>query len=278
MNEQLKPYVGVSGFVSKEQQVQSLEYADPLDRVEYRLAMGVKAVHKTQWLDIENKYGEDWYPVGEGIADVLLPAVGDELQVAQVFLEPEMLQAEDGDIYARMFMQKIISRTQPWLNGVQFDMLPWQDNDYRSLLDVVREASPDSRIILQAHGPAMNQLGPAGAAMELKKYQDHVDYVLFDASHGAGRGMDTTVLGEFIEAAKDQGIVNVGVAGGLDQYAVDNNLYGFLKKHPGISFDAEGRLHDNWRSDSNALNPRHVRNYLEAAVRVLRPIQLNKDR
>ena len=96
--ERPQPYVGISGVVesgSDEPHMQDwlmdqfvwqeLERED--DPRSHQLALGVKAVHKTQYLDIENKYGREWYPVGEA---EFVKALDDDgmkaLRVAQIYL------------------------------------------------------------------------------------------------------------------------------------------------------------------------------------------------
>ncbi len=52
MTERPKPYVGISGVVNPVQQIELRGFAGDLQRSGRQLALGVKAVHKTQWLDI----------------------------------------------------------------------------------------------------------------------------------------------------------------------------------------------------------------------------------
>src|SRR5688572_19179571 len=99
-------YVGVSGVVNQEQQSNLTEYAEGVfENTDTILMLGVKAVHKTQWLDTTNKYGEQWYPVGENdFANALSRSFRSD-NVAQVFLEPEALAADPQ--YATNFLRKI---------------------------------------------------------------------------------------------------------------------------------------------------------------------------
>lgn len=87
----------MSGVADTEQQAQLEAYADDLGLYDAgrKLALGVKATHKTQYMDTENKYGADWYPVGEaGISDALMPSEG-SLRVAQVYLDVNYVGDED---------------------------------------------------------------------------------------------------------------------------------------------------------------------------------------
>lgn len=64
MLERMQPYVGVSGVVSPRQQseLEQMFVDSGLRSTGRRLQLGVKAVHKTQYLDTINKFGEAWYP------------------------------------------------------------------------------------------------------------------------------------------------------------------------------------------------------------------------
>ena len=59
------PYVGVSGVISPRQQMLLEDLAAEAGLAAHRsLLLGVKAAHTTQYLDVENEFGEHWYPVG----------------------------------------------------------------------------------------------------------------------------------------------------------------------------------------------------------------------
>lgn len=158
MSEQFKqPYVGVSGVTSPEIQTSLEDIYDEVGLVAKNriLALGVKAVHKTQFLDIENKYGAEWYPVGESSFKNALRHDNQNQQtiaVAQTYLDPDYVDSAD---YRKAFVERICRRGTPWLQAVQFDMLPWHDNkDMLYFLEELK-ASYDLDIFLQAHKPAM---------------------------------------------------------------------------------------------------------------------------
>ena len=157
MTERPQPYVGVSGVTNTRQQNELYDQFHKTGLDEYRmLALGVKATHKTQFLDQENRYGSDWYPVGEAFADALAPSKG-AFHVVQTFLDPEYVGNAD---YRNEFVQRIRRRGAAWLDAIQFDMLPWhQDAGLLPFLERLKNET-GLGILLQAHSESMNQLGP----------------------------------------------------------------------------------------------------------------------
>lgn len=261
-------YVGVSGVVSPDQAEELYESTEALRR-HRRLALGVKVVHKTQWSDVENKYGTDWYPVGEAVAGVLPRETGPgAFHVAQMFLDIQEAANQRIGEYERRFVRRAMGRTANWLDAVQFDLLPWDIMDYRRLFGEMKNRQPELEILLQCQGPIMTAYGPRGALQELDIYRGYVDHVLFDASHGTGAEMDPEALRPFIEEASARDWLAVGVAGGLNAERVKRHLPALLEVNNQLSFDAEGQLHKN--SDGNkGLNMKVTRNYLDEAERVV---------
>jgi hypothetical protein len=274
MTERPPSYVGISGVVNPEQQSQIEQMADDagLHNVHRILALGVKAVHKTQFLDIPNKYGPQWYPVGpeqfqQALAD--RHGLGDSIAVAQTFFDPKFV---DNPGYRDLFSDRIMMRGQPWIDAIQFDMLPWHTNPAMiDFLGVLR-SKHDTKILLQCHGSAMEALGPEGAVRQLGRYASVIDYVLFDASHGTGKRLDTKNLIRFLnEAYASRPLENVGitVAGGLNGTVVREALPEIVQAFPDISWDAEGQLHPKTSSGTMPLDMNKVQDYLQASSEVL---------
>lgn len=269
MSERPKPYVGVSGVVSPEQQRKIQEAAEPLYLVGRQLALGVKAVRKTQWLDTENTYGPSWYPVGDTIVNTLGTEWSQELRVAQIYLDHvAAIRAKEQD-YERAFVDKLMGRAGRMLNALQFDMLPWDTRAYTDLFLHIKQTYPDTAIILQAHKQQMQQHGPQELARRLKWYPGQVDYVLFDASHGTGQRMDTGALLPFVTEAYRCTSLGIGVAGGLNAEVVTEDMPRLLEIYPDLSFDAEGQLHKNQNPEDRALNMDSTVSYLAAAAEVV---------
>lgn len=274
MTERIKPYVGVSGVVSPEMQ-QYIEHEHIKSGLAFRdrlLVLGVKAVHKTQFLDVENKYGTDWYPVG---ADTFRGALRHEFPspvakgVAQVYLDVDHVADAD---YRETFVRRIVERGQPWLQGLQFDRLPWHDNnDTLSFLEDVKE-STGLEVFLQAHGPAMAELGPRGIAPRLGSAAAALDYLLFDASHGTGTRLDVEALRPFIDEAYqdfDTEHLGIAIAGGLNADVVREELPALVEQYPDLSWDAESQLHPENEAGRRPLDPETVAAYLRASADIL---------
>lgn len=277
--ERPQPYIGISGVSESEPQEISTQYW-LMDQFTWagldsntnsharQLLLGVKAVHKTQYLDIENKYGREWYPVGEEeFARALGPA--GNIQAAQLYFDPNRV----GDAtYRSEFITRVCRRGQAWLNALQFDMLPWQGDE--AMLPFLEQVKHDTEhtLILQAHGELMQKLGSDGVAQKLGQYAHVLDYVLFDASHGKGVRMDTESLLPFLDAAYESDAlagVGFGAAGGLDAGVVREELPVLLAQYPDISWDAEGRLHSMQPGGMPGLNWTAAKEYIQASSDVL---------
>jgi hypothetical protein len=284
MTERVKqePYVGVSGVVGPEQHRALAHLAETTDLIHHRqLLIGIKAVHKTQWLDIDNKYGRQWYPVGDELTRVLDPAP-DTFNVAQMYLDPKTTIADPD--YDRAFTEKVIIRAGAQLDGVQYDMLPYHEapSAFTDLVKTVKQHG--KQLIIQCHGPAMS-VGADTAIEDLKRLSPEIDFVLFDASHGTGTQMNPDTLKHFLEVAyadadfSDYG-TQVGIAGGLHGNNLRSMLSGILREFPDISWDAEGKLHHSIQDGGNGrLTKDKVQPYLSASVRLLdhhsRPIDFD---
>ena len=264
-------YVGISGVVSAEQQTEIEQYAETIELNTRRLMLGVKAVHKTQFLDIENKYGPAWYPVGEAAFTSALRSRGSRdgsLAIAQTYLDPDLVENPG---YRFFFMNRLLQRGAPWIDGIQFDMLPW--HTHPEMLDFLEELKERTatKILLQVHRPAMNTLSPEGVAGILGEYRDTLDYVLFDSSHGTGKRLDTSALIEYLSAVYESPeLTNTGfaLAGGLNRDTVLEELPKVLEKFPDISWDAEGQLHPATATNERPLDMKIVSGYLKAAKEV----------
>lgn len=274
MENRPEPYIGVSGVVNESLQRAIEHIADEAEvRTRRMLALGVKAVHKTQWLDIENKYGNAWYPVGEKGFREALHMSERVMGVAQAYIDTDFV---DKTGYREAFVRRIFERGRRWLGGVQFDMLPWHTNpvilDY--LLKVRQMDGAPDRVLLQCHARAMETLGPREATKRLGDYalSGAIDYVLFDASHGRGKRLEPENLRPFLDEAYSSGElarIGFGVAGGLDAQVVQNDLLPLIAAYPDLSWDAEGKLHPERNDGTRPLDIASVADYLLASAGVI---------
>lgn len=275
ISERPRPYVGVSGIVSPhiQAEVQAAAREVELEKKGRLLALGVKAVHKTQFLDVPNKYGPQWYPVG---ADSFRGAMSAEAQdqdllaVAQVYLD--VYHVGDPE-YRKHFTAQIVERGQPWLQALQFDMLPWHSSP--DMLTFLQETKEEFGlgILLQCHKDAMQELGPKGVVRRLGHVASFVNYLLFDASHGTGTRLDANSLDPFLEEAHSSTSLDttgIAIAGGLDAASVREDLPELVSRYPDLSWDAEGRLHPVNERGERPLNVQIARDYLHASTAVLK--------
>ena len=269
MIDRPKPYVGVSGVVNPEQQRVLLDASTSLRSQGHRLNLGVKAVHKTQWLDINNKYGRDWYPVGDEISDAIRPvnAHDNTMVTAQVFLDFKAAEGEQN--YAKRFVSKMMGRTGHYLTAVQFDLLPWAHGEAVDMLEFIKDYDSDLEIILQCYGPLMEQYSPDILMKRFRPYHEIVDHLLFDASHGTGTRLNPAVLEPYIDKASELPWLGVGVAGGLDAKVVREDLPALIMKYPHLSIDAEGRLHRNSDIEDKSLNIGETIRYITEAEKLV---------
>jgi hypothetical protein len=256
-----------------QQQTELLDYFTKQGLDEHRdLALGVKATHKTQFLDQENKYGSEWYPVGEdGFAGALEPQA-DTLRVAQIYFDADYVSDA---AYKDAFMRRLRRRGAAWLNAVQFDMLPWHEDS--SLLHFVEQVKceTDFTVLIQAHDDAMRSLGPDKIARRLGEYAHAIDYVLFDASHGKGVRLNTDTLRPFLEttyASDELSAIGVGVAGGLNSQIVSEDLPTLVQEYHDLSWDAEGQLHPVAATGARPIDMYAAKSYLGASAKVLRSV------
>lgn len=291
MSERPKPYVGVSGVcnyltqrepsgleigLAQQLFVEAAAENTGLFETGRLLALGVKAIHRTQWNDEPFvrggvEYGDEWYPVGEEQFTTALRGERQHpqtLRVAQAYLHPK--KAGDSS-YFHAFMNRIHWRGADWIQAVQYDSLPWHENpDLLHSVNVTRRYFL-TQSILQCHEGAMNKLGPKGVAKTLGKYAGGLDYVLFDASHGTGKKLDAKSLDPFLEevhSSEALSHVGFGVAGGLDGASVQELLPSLLEKYD-LSVDAEKKLHPLNNRGTRPLQLDEVRTYFQAMTSLL---------
>jgi len=233
--------------------------------------LGIKATHKTQFLDIENKYGRDWYPVGDEIKNTISPRQNrnNSLYIIQAYLD--INHVEDSE-YRDRFSDTVFKRSKNWVNGIQFDMLPWHTHPAMIQFLEKLKSKYDTKVFLQCHKNAMEMLGPKGVVEKLKQYTHTIDYVLFDSSHGTGTKLDTDKLRHFLtESYNTESLDAVGfaIAGGLNSEIVEKELPNITKDFPDISWDAEGQLHTELDNYTRPLNIEITKDYLKESSKII---------
>ncbi|HUC95635.1 MAG TPA: hypothetical protein VMR76_01595 [Candidatus Saccharimonadia bacterium] len=231
-----QPYIGISGIARYEQHEDIVDLAirERLDLLGYFIMIGVQATGKTQVLDVPNKRGQMWHPVGDTIAE----AAGNE---DSGLTKPYIHAFFDGETELAQGVINVMRRTRHYVRGFQFNGLAWVDHDYRPFLHGFKEDYPDQSIILQAGSLTLDNHSSSEVAASLETMP--VDYMLVDPSGGYGREMDVTRVRSYVDEVYQRQIpISVGVSGGLEAQNVEELIGPLMGEYPGLSCDAEGRL------------------------------------
>lgn len=254
-----QPYIGISGIAHFEQHqaIVDLTLRERPDLIGYFMMIGVQATGKTQVLDISNKKGQMWHPVGDTIADA---AANEDSGLTKPYIHVFF----DGESELEIGVAKVMGRTGHYSRGLQFNGLAWVDRDYRSFLHKFIETYPNQSIILQAGSLTLDNHSPVEVADSLESMP--VDYMLVDPSGGYGRKMDVVKVRNYIdEIYQRQTPVGIGIAGGLEAQNVEELLGPLMEEYPGLSCDAEGRLRKG-PEGSTELDINAVEAYMMACI------------
>jgi len=271
MTERPKPYIGVSGIACPEMQDQTIEAFESIGLGTKRdLMLGVKALHKCQWLDQPWKRDDQWDVVGEGAFRNALRSDSRSINVAQAYFEKNLV-GDKG--YRDAFLKRIYERGEPWIDGIQYDCLPWQENpDMLKFLHQTKERHPGTRVLLQCWQGALERYSPRQLARLLGQNAEALDYILFDTSHGKGVPLDIAHLTPYIEEAyanESLSTVGISIAGGLGSNESMEQVQAVIELFPDTSFDAESNLHPRQKDGGMPLNIDAVKQYFEHSARSL---------
>jgi len=233
--ERPQPYIGISGVANQEQHERLFKIAisEKFNTIDYFLMIGVQATTKTQLLEIENKMGQMWHPVGQTIRDA---AFEDESGFTKPFIHCFFEGRED----LGAGLAVVMKRTQNYSKGVQLNGLHWLDEDYSQFLNKFRDAYPNQDIILQANHRIMES-SPQEIVRALGRLP--VNYVLFDRSGGRGINLVSEYIRPYIdEVYQSQLNIGVSLAGGLEASNVEELIGPLFSEFPKLSCDAEGKL------------------------------------
>ncbi len=254
-------YVGVSGMGTAEQQrAASVAFDEAgLRALGRRMLIGVKATTRIQVDETEARRGSDWYPVGDALKHMLYSS--DSVNVLQLYAD-DWTNLTDR---ALPLMDRSMERAEAWLDGLQFDLLPWFEEG--TSLQIIKKYAPmvEGPVILQCYGDIMRRQPPEAVIERLKRVQGYVSHVLFDASEGRGELMDSDALSVWVEAleASDLAMAPV-IAGGLGAASVSTLLPTVVRRFGDVSWDAESSLHTN-----NVLDIQKITEYFTASAAVL---------
>ncbi len=298
----MRHYVGVSGVSNHAQQefIYRTAIDSGINQYNYNLLLGVKATEKTQWQDDPNKYGSDWYPVGEDIRNALNRTIDlDGLVHADSLTTLPAVQmffgslADDPEL-AKAFTQKILDRSSGWIRYahdgstagwpvLQFDRFPWMNRNFDDYFEWLINSTQVSQIILQCHGDYMESFHPYEVVRRLGQIKElglMSLRVLFDASHGTGKEMNPESLRPFIGGLVDSNVgdeVGVVVAGGLYGDNLEEFIPPLIDEFGLLSWDAEGKLHYKEKVKGGDFIPVQLKRYIEVSAEITRLYGYEED-
>lgn len=248
---ELPSYVGITGFKYPEQ-VTAVRGVAQGPRI---LMVGVLASQKS--IVAGNHDPESRNAHREKIAEIFPP--GDQtLNLVHYYTKDQENLIEQLD--------EVTYFGGPRCHGLQLN-IAWPDP---LVLSRFRNHWPERILVLQLGGrrwPLTNYT-PDDLGKKVLDYDGIVDYVLLDPSGGLGREMDVAFMQEYLEGI-DRSVsvarrqIKLAVAGGLNADTV-SALQPLCEEFPGLSFDAEGKLH----GASGALDLVACKQYLQTAAQL----------
>lgn len=235
-------YVGVSGVGTPGQQsaIESF-YADLAISKRRQLLLGVKATTKIQVDETESRKGRNWFPVGDELTSALQSSEASQ-KVLQLYAD----DWTDLDGRAIPLIERSLERAASWVDGLQYDLLPWftEDSSLELIQRYAHGEAVTGPVILQCHGDILRGASPEQVIERLKRVEGYVTHVLFDASEGRGLSLDPDTLSAWIESVEQSDLdIGVAVAGGLGSEDTGELLIPVLRRFDDISWDAESKLH-----------------------------------
>lgn len=226
----VKPYIGITGFMRRE------DSYEPLSRMALlgsdRLFMvGVLASLKTlrgQENNLKNRYPE--------VRNI--PRIFNDNHRALNLIHYNT--KDTSSLCDQLFWLTDIGGPSLW--GFQLN-IAWPS---LVALTEYRVRYPNSTLVLQVGSKAMKEAGynPGILLAKVGMYRSLVNYVLLDPSGGGGKSLDPEELKKYLGPLYASGMeLGYGVAGGLSSTTL-NLLEPLVKEFPDISIDAEGRLRD----------------------------------
>lgn len=231
-----RPYVGVTGFMSRDEVEAVITNAGFSNYLPGgRLMVGVLLSDKTLYRGT-NKH-PNIFPKVEDIANIFTDTSG-LLNLLHYSTHSSGSDNLRGELFGAL------RAGGPNCNGFQLN-IAWPDH---VVLREVKHSHPEITIVLQIGSKAFELVGnsPAGLVGRLREYVGVVDYILLDPSGGLGFSFDHDITLRYIEALVLSGLdqsFGIGVAGGLHSGNLDR-LSLLMRIYPQLSFDAQGQLRD----------------------------------
>lgn len=256
-----KPYISLNGAGIRD--IRNTVDALPKGLSRDDILFGVPVSEKTQLLDIENRYGNEWYPVGDNIKRWFYSLKRATSYKGVIHInfdnpEPLALLAFSNYVLARLSKIETEDSDTGWgtnygigcyVDGLQINNFPWHKIDISQVLANIRRfgttLSPKP-LILQANAELLNEASPnalASAASSLGKYVTHI---LLDGSGGTGKPLIADRLKPYVEELLSRDLVPI-IAGGLNPKTIEPLEGGLVSNYP-VGIDAETGLRNNYLS------------------------------
>jgi phosphoribosylanthranilate isomerase len=150
-------------------------------------------------------------------------------------------------------VEEIIRLTDGLCNCIQLNM---EYPPLEQLVDI-KDKNKNLKIIFQLGKESLKVNAHKSAALKMEQYLPYIDYIIIDASEGAGIEMKILETMEFAKPLRD--LKPLTFAGGLNGF----NMFSFISliEEFGAGVDAEGKL----MSENDTLDHNKVRAYIRAA-------------
>ena len=242
------PYIGVTGFVSKEEMDtfnrlfiserkggQSIK--NLIDSIHHKIMIGVLVSHKTLLKEMPDN--QNRYPYIDNVREIFIDD--------DTYFNCVHFNSKDSE---NLFVHLSMLAQIPNINGIQLNIC-WPS---AKILQQFKSRFPEIKIILQIGENAYKEVGesPRSLYSRLAEYSNAIDFILFDMSGGKGILIDVndTLIKVVADLSQKMPEIGIGVAGGLSFDSVPAlvrmlDALKTLECNPNnISIDAEGRLRD----------------------------------
>lgn len=245
-----KPYIGVTGFMTRDEVRKVLEVVP--HNSDYALMVGVLMNEKT----INGLAHKKWpgrYPLWHDVPGIF---VDDPRTLNLVHYNTPHVES-----LARQLLE--IVDMCPGIDGFQLN-IPWPSIDQ---MEQYWNVCPEKKVVLQLGSQAMREVSSIDNLVKrIEDYGPLIDTVLVDASGGTGRPLEPAVCTQYLRALQKVPNITLAVAGGLGPGSL-HLMKDLVECFGELSIDAEGRLrapHPEDRLDIEA-----TQSYVLQAFRLL---------
>jgi hypothetical protein len=237
VSENNKPYIGITGITCKED-VEVIKQA-------LRYSYGMYGVLVSDETLKGGKPHRCRYPKIEALKDIF--RVMPENALRAVHYNSEYTDQLSKDI------EEIVRLTDGLCNCIQLNI------EYPPLdqVAIIKNENKELKIIFQLGKDSMKEKAYKNVASKIEPYVPYIDYILIDASQGAG--IELKILDTIEFARPLRKLRPLTFAGGLDGFSL--HLFISLIEEFGASIDAEGKLMNN----SDTLDHEKVKRYIRSA-------------